>query len=239
MTTEPTLSTSPTTEMTTEPTLSTFPTTEMTTGPTLSTFPTTKTTTGPTLSTFPTTETTTGPTLSTFPTTEMTTGPTLSTFPTTEMKTGPSSFTPPTTNLTAEPTASHIADDTAKMCTFPTEFSDCASACQPTCDKPMPEICTLQCVSDPCVCAEGYIRKSDKNSTCVLKNECSKTCNDSKVVSQCAPSCPPTCIDPFPKCNTTNCSDDPCVCPEGYVLKSIDDDRCILRHECEGIYLDY
>ncbi|CAG9805538.1 unnamed protein product [Chironomus riparius] len=47
-------------------------------------------------------------------------------------------------------------------------WSDCASACEPTCGE-QPEICILICLQK-CVCIDGYIL--DANGNCILRSEC-------------------------------------------------------------------
>ncbi|XP_076243225.1 chymotrypsin inhibitor-like [Calliopsis andreniformis] len=47
-------------------------------------------------------------------------------------------------------------------------WSDCGSACQPSCLKPKP-LCTLQCVSG-CFCPDGLVRNN--NGKCIPKSNC-------------------------------------------------------------------
>lgn len=48
-------------------------------------------------------------------------------------------------------------------------FDTCASACEPTCRNPTPDVCVLKCVMG-CRCEEGYM-KNDQGE-CVLARNC-------------------------------------------------------------------
>ncbi|PIC25828.1 hypothetical protein B9Z55_018609 [Caenorhabditis nigoni] len=37
-------------------------------------------------------------------------------------------------------------------------FLHCGSACEPSCEVPVIEICTLQCILDVCQCDHGFVR---------------------------------------------------------------------------------
>ncbi|XP_039267333.2 cysteine-rich motor neuron 1 protein-like isoform X1 [Styela clava] len=126
-------------------------------------------------------------------------------------------------------------NNTRGGCLHPTKFSECASACQSRCDEREPLICTLQCIANPCVCKQGFIRRSATDDTCIPVDECPPkvTCEFPKVFRSCATACPKTCGNPYPYRCTKNCNLDQCVCPEGYILNSLTEKRCIRNYECE------
>jgi hypothetical protein len=64
-------------------------------------------------------------------------------------------------------------------CPNGTIFNECGSACPPTCDTPMPLICTLQCVVG-CFCPNGMLQK---DSECVPPDQCN-VCNYNGVMHQ-------------------------------------------------------
>ncbi|XP_077974246.1 zonadhesin-like isoform X2 [Styela clava] len=114
----------------------------------------------------------------------------------------------------------------------------CATICQPNCDDPNPiGICLGVCnKEDPCVCREGYIERSRNDVTCIRKEHCPGECHANKIAVPCATICQPNCDDPNPigiclgVCN----KEDPCVCREGYIEKSRNDDTCIRKEHCSG-----
>ncbi|CAI2354081.1 unnamed protein product [Caenorhabditis sp. 36 PRJEB53466] len=48
-------------------------------------------------------------------------------------------------------------------------FLECGTACEPGCELPRPDICTLQCIVNVCQCAPGFVRGPDG---CVLPEQC-------------------------------------------------------------------
>ncbi|XP_076163641.1 chymotrypsin inhibitor [Ptiloglossa arizonensis] len=48
-------------------------------------------------------------------------------------------------------------------------WNECGTACPPTCEKPYPTICTLQCVIG-CQCRKGLVRS--KCGKCIPPSEC-------------------------------------------------------------------
>uniref|UniRef100_A0A1A9X4E6 TIL domain-containing protein n=1 Tax=Glossina brevipalpis TaxID=37001 RepID=A0A1A9X4E6_9MUSC len=46
------------------------------------------------------------------------------------------------------------------------EYTNCGTACEPSCDVPRPEFCTAQCILG-CQCKSGFLRNSD--GKCCLK----------------------------------------------------------------------
>ena len=54
-------------------------------------------------------------------------------------------------------------------------FTECGTACPPTCSKPQPGVCTLPCVIG-CQCPSGTVLDEVQNK-CVKRNKCGKiTC---------------------------------------------------------------
>ncbi|KAL6723092.1 hypothetical protein Aduo_018133 [Ancylostoma duodenale] len=45
-----------------------------------------------------------------------------------------------------------------KKCPENEEWTECGTACEPKCNEPLPEVCTLNCIVDVCQCKQGYKR---------------------------------------------------------------------------------
>ena len=56
-------------------------------------------------------------------------------------------------------------------CPNQASYNTCGSACPPTCDIPVPTVCTLQCVSS-CFCDEGLVWNDANNNNSLDPNEC-------------------------------------------------------------------
>ncbi|XP_018367195.1 PREDICTED: chymotrypsin inhibitor-like, partial [Trachymyrmex cornetzi] len=48
-------------------------------------------------------------------------------------------------------------------------FNSCGSSCQPTCQNPTPQFCTLACVA-VCECKDDYIRNAENE--CIPTHSC-------------------------------------------------------------------
>ncbi|KAK2575929.1 hypothetical protein KPH14_007292 [Odynerus spinipes] len=59
-----------------------------------------------------------------------------------------------------------------RRCSRNEQWTDCGTACPPTCEDPNPSICTEQCVIG-CQCKPGYLRNA--NRRCVKESECFKS----------------------------------------------------------------
>ncbi|KAK5984491.1 Trypsin Inhibitor like cysteine rich domain protein [Trichostrongylus colubriformis] len=46
----------------------------------------------------------------------------------------------------------------AKECGQNEQYMECGTACEPKCNEPMPEICTMNCVVNVCQCKQGFKR---------------------------------------------------------------------------------
>ncbi|KAK6038693.1 trypsin Inhibitor like cysteine rich domain protein [Cooperia oncophora] len=46
----------------------------------------------------------------------------------------------------------------AKQCGPNEHFTHCGTACEPKCNEPMPDICTMECIVDVCQCVPGFKR---------------------------------------------------------------------------------
>ncbi|XP_077974758.1 IgGFc-binding protein-like [Styela clava] len=119
--------------------------------------------------------------------------------------------------------------------------------CEGTCDNPnlsylVPKpgkvpMCAKICKRGHfCSCPEGFIQKSASNTTCVPISTCINQggCTAPKVFSECASSCPASCLDkydvPVRPCPAVCLQG--CVCPEGMVLLDKDSDICVKSSEC-------
>ncbi|XP_050562712.1 zonadhesin-like isoform X4 [Spodoptera frugiperda] len=113
-------------------------------------------------------------------------------------------------------------------------FSDCPSACEPTCDDPnSSQPCILMCMPKGCVCKKGFVRGS--NGKCVKVEECPVVgCGGDRnaTARDCPSACPLTCADqnrnkPCPAI----CLPRGCDCNEGYVLTEVGG-KCIKPEDC-------
>ncbi|XP_011050597.1 PREDICTED: chymotrypsin inhibitor-like [Acromyrmex echinatior] len=59
--------------------------------------------------------------------------------------------------------------DAAPNCGQNEYFNSCGSSCQPTCQNPTPQICTLACVAG-CECTDGYVRNAENR--CIPAYNC-------------------------------------------------------------------
>ncbi|XP_035220585.1 zonadhesin-like isoform X2 [Stegodyphus dumicola] len=109
-------------------------------------------------------------------------------------------------------------------------FSECGSACPPSCankDKQTP--CTLQCVKG-CFCKRGLVR--NENGQCVRPEECPKQekCGKDEVYQDCGPACPLFCANKDkPTPCTLQCVSG-CFCKSGYIRN--DNGLCIPIEQC-------
>ncbi|SPJ89681.1 uncharacterized protein FTOL_13042 [Fusarium torulosum] len=62
-----------------------------------------------------------------------------------------------------------IPASSAHKCKPGEQYLSCGSACPKTCDDPVPQVCTTQCVSG-CFCKEGLIR--NEFGGCVRPEKC-------------------------------------------------------------------
>jgi len=109
-------------------------------------------------------------------------------------------------------------------------WTDCGTACPPTCAEPYPE-CIDVCVAD-CQCPEGTVLIDELKDECVTVEECPATpCKGDRVWTDCGTSCQPTCDEPNPECVDV-CVEDACQCPEGTVLIDPLKDECVAVEEC-------
>ncbi|XP_031339683.1 zonadhesin-like [Photinus pyralis] len=65
-----------------------------------------------------------------------------------------------------------------KGCGVNEVWSDCVNACAPTCQNPIPRICTLECRSG-CTCRDGYLW-DEYAQRCVKRYHCSQVCDENQ-----------------------------------------------------------
>ncbi|XP_011866032.1 PREDICTED: chymotrypsin inhibitor-like [Vollenhovia emeryi] len=56
-----------------------------------------------------------------------------------------------------------------RRCPRNQEWTNCGSACQPTCNSPQPQACTMQCIIG-CQCRQGFLLHS--SGACVSPSDC-------------------------------------------------------------------
>ncbi|XP_011700532.1 PREDICTED: mucin-6-like [Wasmannia auropunctata] len=49
------------------------------------------------------------------------------------------------------------------------QYNSCGTKCQPTCENPSPQVCTLACIPG-CECVSGFVKNA--NNQCVLTQQC-------------------------------------------------------------------
>ncbi|KAJ8724345.1 hypothetical protein PYW08_015819 [Mythimna loreyi] len=122
-------------------------------------------------------------------------------------------------------------------------YNQSPSFCQATCKNPDPE---EECMDMPmppgCVCKSGFLR-SKKGGKCLRPQDCPggwPTCRKNETYVYCNVGCPTNycpvddslaiiaCDPPYP------CPGG-CACKRGYLMASVDDDRCILSSECPPV----
>uniref|UniRef100_A0A0N5AIX9 Trypsin Inhibitor like cysteine rich domain protein n=1 Tax=Syphacia muris TaxID=451379 RepID=A0A0N5AIX9_9BILA len=118
------------------------------------------------------------------------------------------------------------------------KFTNCGTACEPSCAIPEPTVCKLDCVVDVCQCEVGFVRNS-KNK-CVKISECaneieknkyiSATCSLNEKFMECGSACEPTCNEPFPSFCTDYCVPNVCQCAPGFVRNH--KNECVLFTDC-------
>uniref|UniRef100_A0A1I8A2H2 TIL domain-containing protein n=1 Tax=Steinernema glaseri TaxID=37863 RepID=A0A1I8A2H2_9BILA len=119
-------------------------------------------------------------------------------------------------------------------------FTNCGSACEPTCENPEPTVCTLQCVVDVCQCEKGYVRNSA--GKCITKDNClappaiieaNQVCGPNEHFTVCGAECEPTCSEPFPAFCSDHCVQDVCQCAPGFVRDT--NNKCVRFSECQEV----
>ncbi|KAL6737842.1 hypothetical protein Aduo_011453 [Ancylostoma duodenale] len=122
----------------------------------------------------------------------------------------------------------HKSQTSQQQCKANEVFTDCGSACEPSCKNPKPEICTEQCVVG-CQCKPGFFRNDQ--GACVAK--CSGggagSCGLNEERKQCGTACEPTCANPNPVC-TKQCIINVCQCKQGYIRDA--SNKCIPVEQC-------
>uniref|UniRef100_A0A7I5ED39 Trypsin Inhibitor like cysteine rich domain protein n=1 Tax=Haemonchus contortus TaxID=6289 RepID=A0A7I5ED39_HAECO len=101
------------------------------------------------------------------------------------------------------------------------EFNECGSACEPTCRKPNPGVCTAQCIGK-CQCKKGFIRNDEKVcvATCPAANLARQdNCGVNEERKECGSACEPTCDQPHPVCMSL-CLPNMCQCKPGHARDS-------------------
>ncbi|XP_078032930.1 chymotrypsin inhibitor-like [Augochlora pura] len=61
------------------------------------------------------------------------------------------------------------ASSHGQQCGENEQFNSCGTACEPSCSRPEPQMCTMQCVIG-CQCKEGFLRNSA--GSCVSPQSC-------------------------------------------------------------------
>ncbi|CAL1266709.1 unnamed protein product [Larinioides sclopetarius] len=125
-------------------------------------------------------------------------------------------------------------DENPQKCGEDEEYTDCGSACPPTCSNiGKDQVCTDQCVPG-CFCAEGLVR--NEKGECVEPEECpqrnSEECGEDEKYYDCAPSCGGTC-DTYNKTAVILClpCGPGCWCNEGLVKNN--EGKCIPPEQCD------
>ncbi|CAF1260550.1 unnamed protein product [Adineta steineri] len=138
----------------------------------------------------------------------------------------------------------HIELVTAKVCMSNEEYVACGMAisCQPTCAKPNGTVCPSMVCSQGCRCKNSFVRVSDTNTTCVIKDQCnvintkSSTCGSNEVpAGSCGSisSCQPSCENPKGTVCPDICEPNSCNCKNGFVRDNSNNLQCIPQTKCQ------
>uniref|UniRef100_A0A8R1I8W5 TIL domain-containing protein n=1 Tax=Caenorhabditis japonica TaxID=281687 RepID=A0A8R1I8W5_CAEJA len=116
-----------------------------------------------------------------------------------------------------------------KKCGANEIFTECGSACEPSCTNPSP-MCIQQCIPNVCRCSTGFVRHS-VTGKCVRQNECSvaKKCGANETFRECGTACEPSCSNPEPRMCTKQCIVDVCQCSQGFIRGP---EGCIKKEHC-------
>uniref|UniRef100_A0A8R1DRL9 TIL domain-containing protein n=1 Tax=Caenorhabditis japonica TaxID=281687 RepID=A0A8R1DRL9_CAEJA len=108
----------------------------------------------------------------------------------------------------------------------------CSYGCEQQCGW-SPNICSLNCVPNVCVCKHGYVRNIFDE--CVHWNACTpetSRCPEDEEFKVCGTYCEPSCDDDessLTDCDETECARNVCRCKPGFVRL---DGVCVLPSEC-------
>ncbi|XP_035220009.1 zonadhesin-like [Stegodyphus dumicola] len=113
-----------------------------------------------------------------------------------------------------------------KECKENEEYTECGSACPPTCSN-QTTTCSQQCIKG-CFCKPGYVRNPD--GQCILPRFCPVECKANEDYRQCGSTCPPTC-DTYrnPIACIEKCVQG-CFCKAGFVRDP--HGNCVLPSNC-------
>uniref|UniRef100_A0A8R1HPW3 TIL domain-containing protein n=1 Tax=Caenorhabditis japonica TaxID=281687 RepID=A0A8R1HPW3_CAEJA len=67
------------------------------------------------------------------------------------------------------PSETTTSSPAAQSCRANETFTECGSACEPSCTSSEARMCTLQCIVDVCQCSQGFVRGPNG---CVKKEDC-------------------------------------------------------------------
>ncbi|XP_077530135.1 uncharacterized protein LOC144142466 [Haemaphysalis longicornis] len=114
------------------------------------------------------------------------------------------------------------------------DFNPCGSACNITCNRPIP----LRCRNKPCVvgctCPPGYVREPGRNKRgCVAANVCPPRCPKHSTFHPCPSTCQPRCQHRHPVDCVHKCRTGDCVCEPGYAkLQRYFKEVCVAKDQC-------
>ncbi|KAI1700219.1 trypsin inhibitor like cysteine rich domain-containing protein [Ditylenchus destructor] len=118
--------------------------------------------------------------------------------------------------------------------------NECASSCEPSCDKPHPRICNKKCNFNVCRCLPGFVRHPSRKcvplSYCPLPEAPSCGKNEEYIDEHhCGTACEPSCLNPHPRVCTEQCLRNVCQCENGFVRHPVSKE-CILPSQCPKKY---
>uniref|UniRef100_A0A224YKZ8 TIL domain containing protein n=1 Tax=Rhipicephalus zambeziensis TaxID=60191 RepID=A0A224YKZ8_9ACAR len=110
-----------------------------------------------------------------------------------------------------------VKESACKKCFYErnADFNGCSPSCPLRCGKPLPEVCTLQCVIG-CACAPGFVLDPWWGKLCVPARVCPPRCPPHSSYQMCASTCEPTCEGTRPDKCVTQCHRGGCVCWPGF-----------------------
>lgn len=114
------------------------------------------------------------------------------------------------------------------------DFNPCGSACNITCQRPIPVHCRNKPCVVGCTCPPGYVRQPGNNKKgCIAANTCPPRCPKHSEFHPCPSTCQPRCHHQHRTDCVHRCRTGDCVCIQGYakLMRGIKE-VCVEKSQC-------